>query len=101
MLTVLLALTLAPQFVRGAAPDLWLYESTNLQVDKNVDSLEKLWRRAASAGLGMKGRSQQRASAQQRGRKGSRADHRYILVLGGEKGARMAAGPCAPRPIRS
>jgi len=31
-------------------PDLWLYYSTNLQVDENVTRLEAIWRRAAAAG---------------------------------------------------
>lgn len=31
-------------------PELWLYHSVNLYVDKNLDDLEKLWRRAAAAG---------------------------------------------------
>jgi hypothetical protein len=29
---------------------LWLYYATNLQVDKNIDELERVWRRAAQAG---------------------------------------------------
>jgi hypothetical protein len=35
-----------------AAPprELWLYYSTNLQVDKNVDVLTPIWKRAAAAG---------------------------------------------------
>jgi hypothetical protein len=36
---------------RAAPPrELWLYQSTNLLVDKNVDALEALWRRAAATG---------------------------------------------------
>ncbi len=31
-------------------PQLWLYQSTNLWVDKNIDALETLWHRAAKAG---------------------------------------------------
>jgi hypothetical protein len=32
------------------ARELWLYQAANLQVEKNVDALEALWRRAAAAG---------------------------------------------------
>lgn len=34
----------------GRPGELWLYYSTNLQVDENVDKLEQVWRRAAKAG---------------------------------------------------
>ena len=32
------------------ALEMWLYHPTNLLVDKNVDELETLWRRASAAG---------------------------------------------------
>src|SRR5207249_3803331 len=32
------------------AIDLWLYYPANLLVDKNVDTLETIWRRASAAG---------------------------------------------------
>ncbi|GMV98760.1 MAG: hypothetical protein AMXMBFR83_31080 [Phycisphaerae bacterium] len=46
----ILGLTSAGSLSRGEAPALWLYYATNLQVDGNVDELEAVWRRAASAG---------------------------------------------------
>src|SRR4051812_20945284 len=36
--------------VRAEAPALWLYYATNLQVDAQVDELERVWRRASAAG---------------------------------------------------
>lgn len=47
-----LALFISVSSTRGAEPqpDLWLYCPTNLLVPKNVDDLEKLWRRAAANG---------------------------------------------------
>src|SRR6266513_6046269 len=48
---VLLALSvLSAQLGLGAGPDCWLYCSRNLWVDKNIDDLESLFRRAARAG---------------------------------------------------
>src|SRR5437773_2361570 len=48
---VLLALLVFPaQLGRGAGLDCWLYCSRNLWVDKNIDDLEALFRRAAKAG---------------------------------------------------
>ncbi len=42
---------LACSFARAAEkPELWVYCPTNLQVNENVDTLEKLWKRAAAAG---------------------------------------------------
>lgn len=34
----------------AAEKELWLYYATNLQVDEQVDELERVWRRAAAAG---------------------------------------------------
>ena len=36
--------------VPSHALEKWLYHSTNLLVDKNIDSLETLWRRASAGG---------------------------------------------------
>lgn len=36
--------------LRAEQPDLWLYYSTNLQVNQNVDRLQAIWNRAAAAG---------------------------------------------------
>lgn len=44
-----LLLALAPQ-TAPEKPELWLYQQTNLLVDKNVEALDVLWRRAAKAG---------------------------------------------------
>ena len=50
---LLLPFTLA-LFLLASLParalDKWLYYPTNLLVDKNVDDLETIWRRAAAAG---------------------------------------------------
>lgn len=46
-LLLLLVLASAPAPER---PELWLYYSANLWVEKNVDRLEEVWRRAAKAG---------------------------------------------------
>ena len=35
---------------RPESPSLWLYYTTNLQSNKNVDELDRIWRRAAAAG---------------------------------------------------
>ena len=43
-----LALLGAPETKAG--PDLWLYYSTNLWVDANINRMEEVWRRAAKAG---------------------------------------------------
>ena len=48
-IAVLLCL-LTPVAYTAEPPQLWLYQSTNLLVDKNVDELDTLWRRAAAAG---------------------------------------------------
>jgi len=48
-LAILLA-SLLPSSVHAADYKLWLYVATNLQVDKNVDNLEALFRRAKQAG---------------------------------------------------
>ena len=50
---MLASLFAAPLSLRTNAADLrerWIYSSTNLMVDKNIDSLEALFRRAAKAG---------------------------------------------------
>src|SRR5438477_11023052 len=41
---------LCAQFVRFAALERWLYCSQNLRVDKNIENLETLFRRAAKSG---------------------------------------------------
>jgi hypothetical protein len=46
---ILLA-SLLPYSIHAADYKLWLYVATNLQVDKNVDNLEALFRRAKQAG---------------------------------------------------
>src|SRR5438552_53476 len=43
-------LSLVPPALAEDHPHLWLYYSTNLVVDKNIDDLERIWRRAAAAG---------------------------------------------------
>ncbi len=48
---LMVILCLAMVRVCSAAPrELWLYCPTNLQVDQNVEKLQTLWRRAATAG---------------------------------------------------
>src|SRR5512139_2699841 len=51
VLSLLLA-SLLPSLQAAPSPRLerWVYCSQNLWVDKNIDDLEKLWRRAAAAG---------------------------------------------------
>jgi hypothetical protein len=41
---------LAVRASRAQGPELWLYCPTNLSVDKNIDKLADLWKRAAAAG---------------------------------------------------
>ncbi len=47
---VLLALSVCSPAHSAQVEQLWLYYSTNLQVNANVDRLEPIWRRAAKAG---------------------------------------------------
>ncbi len=49
-LAVTLLSLLATPLAQAASPQRWLYYSQNLLVDKNVDDLETVWRRAAKAG---------------------------------------------------
>lgn len=50
VLTMLTVALLCVSPARAEPPALWLYYATNLQVDKNVDTLEDIWKRAARAG---------------------------------------------------
>jgi hypothetical protein len=50
MTALLLALLLPQAAPATEKPELWLYHSVNLYVDKNLEAVEALWRRAAKAG---------------------------------------------------
>ena len=52
LVSCLVAILLLPVSARAAGkPDLWLYYATNLQVNANVDALQRVWTRAAAAGF--------------------------------------------------
>ena len=50
-ISYILILLLAPPGQAAETPALWLYYSTNLQVNANVDALQRVWTRAAAAGF--------------------------------------------------
>lgn len=49
LFSVLLFITSSPCLAKQQ-PDLWFYYATNLLVPKNVDALEKVWKRAVASG---------------------------------------------------